>query len=445
MTRVLLVEPDAIQRQALRESLEANGFTVTETADVSQTRPIDTQDIRAVISNASLPSGPGINLLSLLATPVILIADQGSVRQAVAAMKRGAADYLARPFETDELIAAIERLAVTSAAASDDPASNAYPMIGKCPAMLELFDSIRKVAPTETTALIQGESGTGKELVARALHASSSRRHAPMISLNCAAIPQSLVESELFGHEQGDIGAGRSRNGLVEAAHEGTLFLDEIGELPLEAQARLLRVLQEGAIRPLGATETRQVDVRLIAATHRDLRNLTESGRFREDLFYRLNVVSLVVPPLRERGSDIVLLAESVLGKTGEKFNKPQLRLSAEALDVIRRYHWPGNVRELENAIERAVILCDHEVVEPDLLAIEPLRAEPPSESPEIDPSTTLEDYFVKFVLEHQDQHTETELASRLGISRKSLWERRQRLNIPRKRTKQRRPRRDAK
>jgi DNA-binding NtrC family response regulator len=447
MTRVLLVEPDATKRSALRATLEANGIAVTETADVSQTQPIDVQNIRAVISNASLPSGPGIDLVSRLAAAIILIADNGSVRQAVAAMKRGAADYLVRPFDPDELIAAIERLAATSVALSADPATNVfYPMIGKCPAMLELFDRITKIAPTETTVLIQGESGTGKELVARALHASSSRQQAPMISLNCAAIPETLVESELFGHERGAFtGASNSRNGLVEAAHQGTLFLDEIGELPLEAQARLLRVLQEGEIRRVGATETRQVDVRLIAATHRDLRNLTEAGRFREDLFYRLNVVTLAVPPLRERGDDIIELAQSVLTKTCENLNKPQLTLSSEALDVVRRYHWPGNVRELENVIERAVILCDHEVIEPDLLAIEPLRTAPPTESLELEPSTSLEDYFVNFVLEHQDQLTETELASRLGISRKSLWERRQRLDIPRKRTKQRRPRRDVK
>jgi two-component system, NtrC family, response regulator HydG len=238
--------------------------------------------------------------------------------------------------------------------------------------------------------------------------------------------------------------AAPRHNGLVEAAHGGTLFLDEIGELPIEAQARLLRVLQLGEVRRIGSTQTRAVDVRLVAATHRDLRRLTKAHQFREDLFYRLNVVNLHVPPLRERGEDVLQLADAMLANTCKRFNKSGLRFSEGAIVAMRTYTWPGNVRELENAIERAVILCETDAIDADLLAIDPEPRKPSaakaSQGPEN--ATSLEHYFVRFVLEHQDQLTETELAQKLGISRKSLWERRQRLDIPRKRTRQRRPRR---
>jgi DNA-binding NtrC family response regulator len=394
--------------------------------------------------------------------PVIVMASHVSLRAAVDAMKLGAADFITRPFDQEELLLTLERVQkeqrlVRQNAVLRSELSRDYPvagMIGSCAPMRQLFDRIRKVAPTESTVLILGESGTGKELVARALHDQSPRRDAPMISLNCAAIPDSLIESELFGHEKGAFtGAGNARRGLVEAADGGTLFLDEIGELPLEAQARLLRVLQEGEIRRVGAVQVRQVDVRLIAATHRDLRTLAERGEFREDLFYRLNVVTLSLPALRERGDDIFELAERLLERACQRLHKPRLAFADSALNAMTAYAWPGNVRELENAIERAVILSDGTEITVDLLAIEtrfPERTAVPANPPRIggeaaatgaDDNTTLEDYFVRFVLDHEDHMTETEIAQRLGISRKSLWERRQRLDIPRKRTRNRGPR----
>jgi two-component system response regulator HydG len=320
-------------------------------------------------------------------------------------------------------------------------------MIGSCGAMRLLYERIRKVAPTESTVLVLGESGTGKELVARALHEQSGRAAAPMISLNCAAIPDSLIESELFGHEKGAFtGAGSARQGLVEAATGGTLFLDEIGELPLEAQARLLRVLQEGEIRRLGAVETRKVDVRLIAATHRDLSQLAQTGRFREDLFYRLNVVNLTLPALRDRGDDILELSERLLERACVKLQKIRLRFSDAALAALAAHSWPGNVRELENAVERAVILADGEEITPENLALGGQSAPPesppalathpaPAPSPQ-EGTASLEDYFVRFVQENEGRLTETALAEQLGISRKSLWERRQRLGIPRRKSK---------
>jgi transcriptional regulator with PAS, ATPase and Fis domain len=275
-----------------------------------------------------------------------------------------------------------------------------------------------------------------------------------MISVNCAAIPDTLIESELFGYEKGAFtGAATNREGLVAAADGGTLFLDEIGELPLEAQARLLRVLQEGEVRPLGSVESRKVDVRLVAATHRDLRKLTREGKFREDLYFRLNVVQLELPPLRDRGRDIINIAESLLQRYCSQFGKSQLKLSNAAMDSIMSYNWPGNVRELENAMQRAVILCeDNNEIGDHLLSIDlnddnNLGNDGDSilETPRLasrngsgrthvnaTEDLSLEDYFQRFVLEHQDTMSETELARKLGVSRKCLWERRQRLGIPR-------------
>jgi DNA-binding NtrC family response regulator len=269
-----------------------------------------------------------------------------------------------------------------------------------------------------------------------------------MISVNCAAIPESLIESELFGHEKGAFtGASASRAGLVEAADGGTLFLDEIGELPLEAQARLLRVLQEGEIRRVGSTQSQKVDVRLIAATHRDLKNLAKVGQFREDLYYRLHVIALKLPPLRERGDDVLEIAEAFLARQCARMGCEPMHFSREAEQAVRHYAWPGNVRELENAIERASILSESPEISPELLGIdielsaldddfdEPGMLGAGSTGNEPTEDLSLEDYFQHFVLEHQDHMTETELARKLGVSRKCLWERRQRLGIPRRKS----------
>jgi DNA-binding NtrC family response regulator len=313
--------------------------------------------------------------------------------------------------------------------------------------MQELFRRIRKVAMTDSTVLINGESGTGKELVAQAIHKLSGRRQEDMISVNCAAIPENLIESELFGHEKGAFtGATSTRTGLVEAANGSTLFLDEIGELPLEAQARLLRVLQENEIRKVGSVQSRKVDVRLVAATHRDLKQLVNEGDFREDLYYRINVMALLIPPLRDREEDIQKLAEAILQRTCTRLKTPRLQFNQEAREAIQKYPWPGNVRELENAIERAVVLAETDQITTDLLAIDTDTAGRHSAAagPDNDPEAaitgseaseelSLEDYFQRFVLEHQDSMTETQLAKKLGISRKCLWERRQRFGLPRK------------
>ena len=373
---------------------------------------------------------------------VIILAENASVPAAVACMQRGAVDYLEMPVDGAHLIAAIERASASNAKAAQLPLEH-FPMIGSSPPMRELKERINKVAPTDTTVLILGQSGTGKELVARALHAASQRAEAPLITLNCATVPQNLIEAELFGLEQYE-SAGNNR-GLIEAAEGGTLFLDEIAELPPPAQARLLRVTQ-GENRRVGSSDTHTVDVRVIAATHRNLEQLTSSGKFREDLYYRLNVVRLDIAPLSDRSEDIVEIAHWLLERTAGRLNKQGLTFGDDALDAMSRYHWPGNVRELENAIERAAILADAKSeITQALLAIEPSHAPNLVADTSADrDQTSLEDYFVRFVLDNQDQFTETELAEKLGISRKSLWERRQRLNIPRRKTRKRGPRRDS-
>ncbi len=462
MSHVLIVEHGSPSRTALKRLLEEHGHQVTEADGIEQACQRELDGFALILADLRLPGGLGTDLIpAARGVPVVIMAHHASLRAAVDAMKLGAAEFIARPFDQDELLLTLQRVQKTQRIARQNAVlksdlSREYPvagMIGSSPAMHELFERIAKVAPTESTVLILGESGTGKELVARALHDQSRRSDAPMISLNCAAIPDTLIESELFGHEKGAFtGAQSTRRGLVEAADGGSLFLDEIGELPLEAQARLLRVLQEGEIRRLGAIETRRVDVRLVAATHRDLRALVRRGEFREDLFYRLNVVTLSLPPLRDRGEDIIELAGQLLERACLRLHKPPITFARDAIDAMRAYHWPGNVRELENAIERAVILSDGNEISADQLALGPglerpaqVEKEPPAPaepSNSAEGAESLEEYFIRFVLEHQDTMTETEIAQRLGISRKSLWERRQRLGIPRKRSGSRGPRR---
>jgi len=443
MTHVLLVEPDPEDRRQLRQLLEKGGFGVKEVTSEDLAKPFDISDVHCIVSSsAPHPDGYAALLDIAGSVPVILVTHDGSVAGAVAAIKRGASDYLSYPLAAEELTAAVQR-ATSSASVTTNRAD--FPMIGQCPAMRELFERIAKIAPTNASVLIQGESGTGKELVAHALHAASTRQKAPMISLNCAAIPSSLIEAELFGRDDADNPTlDIPRNGLLEAANGGTLFLDEIGELPTDAQARLLQVLREGEIRRVGSTEAVRVDIRLLTTTHRDLQKLITSEQFREDLYYRLNVVTLDIPPLRERDDDVLLLADAILVRTTRKLAKISMSFSADARRAMLDYPWPGNVWELENAVERAVILCDGKNIEATLLAIEVPKPHPPEVQAAATDQTSLEDYFVSFVTAHQEQLTETELAEKLGISRKSLWERRQRLKIPRKKTKKRGPRRDS-
>jgi len=308
---------------------------------------------------------------SSLAT-VILMSAYGSVDLAIEAMKVGAYDYISKPFKQDEVLIALTKAEERESLRRENRAlkeairkeQTVHGILGKSDAISKVFSTISKVADYKTTVLIQGESGTGKELVARALHSGSSRKNKPFIPLNCGAIPETLLESELFGHKRGAFtDAHADKKGLFAEAHQGTLFLDEIGELPLTLQVKLLRVLQEGSVRPLGATRDQEVDVRVVAATVRDLRHEVEEKRFRDDLFYRLNVLQINVPPLRDRRDDILLLVEHFIERNNGRLGTKIREVDLHTRKLLLNYPWPGNVRELENTIERAVVLAEGDVI----------------------------------------------------------------------------------
>ncbi len=436
--RILVVDDEQVIRHALRRLLERHGYRVETAASVEEVlERHDPADFHLLLVDVRLPGRPGTELIGPSPVPVVVMTSYASVPSAVEAMKLGAADYVAKPFDHDELLLVLEQALAQHRREQSRQRLQAtveehWPvkgMVGRCPAMRTLFEQIARVAPTPASVLILGESGTGKELVARALHDRSPLRDAPFVAVNCATIPENLVESELFGHVKGAFtGADRDRTGLIQSADGGTLFLDEIAELPLPVQARLLRVLQDGELRPVGAERPRRVQVRVLAATNRDLEGLVREEKFRGDLYFRLRVVELRLPPLRERGDDLFLLAEHLLEKACRRLNRPPMTLTPEAREALRGHHWPGNVRELENALERAAILATGDEVDAELLGLEHSR--PPEPTRDL----SLDDYFRRFVLEHQDHLTETELARRLGISRKTLWQRRRRLGIPRPR-----------
>ncbi len=463
MDSILIVEDEEVIRHALKRLLQHHDYAVEEAAsvrDAQENHQLDRFDL--IISDLRLPGAPGTDLIKQAGeVPILIMTSYASMRSAVASMKAGAVDYIAKPFDHDEMLNSVQQIiAQHSPHRSPQRQRSSLPqtrqgplgsMIGNCPPMLQLYDYIGKVAHTDSTVLIHGETGTGKELVAKSVHQLSRRSEKQLICVNCAAIPETLIESELFGYEKGAFtGANTNRMGLIEAADGGTLFLDEIGELPLEAQARLLRFIQENEIRRIGSVQSMKVDVRLICATHRDLKALSESGDFRPDLYYRINVMQLVLPPLRERGKDILAIAETLLDKCCDKFGKPAMRFSPKTIQAITTYGWPGNIREMENVIERAAILCDGDEIDEQLLNIDlelvnvaslrqslsPQYQAASSKPNNHNEELSLEDYFQRFVLEHQDSMSETELARKLGVSRKCLWERRQRLGIPRKRSK---------
>lgn len=453
MTRILIVEDEDIIRNSLRKLLERKGYEVSDSHAIQDaTQRFQLADFDLIISDLRLPGAPGSDLIKLAGdVPVLIMTSYASLRSAVDTMRMGAVDYIPKPFDHDEMLTAVTRILKSRAREPvfHTPSHASRGMIGDSAVMKRVFNIIHKVAPTDATVLIQGETGTGKELVARAIHNESRRANKELICVNCAAIPETLIEAELFGHEKGAFtGATEARKGLVAAADGSTLFLDEVGELPLEAQARLLRVLQEGEVRPIGSVVSRKVDVRLVAATHRNLRKMCDEGTFREDLYYRINVLNLNLPPLRERGKDVLALAEHLLLNFTKKLGiERELRFAPDAVQAITSYGWPGNIREMENALQRAVILCEPgEPITHDLLGIdlklvsteqadgrEAAGSDKQAWAQEPPEGVSLEDYFTRFVLENQDQMSETELARRLGISRKNLWERRQRLGIPRR------------
>ncbi len=372
--RVLLIDDDPRVRASLKMVLEPI-YDILQASDGHEGLAVfrkDEPDL--ILLDVILPGTDGLAVLQMLrmeskTPPVIMLTGTKSVKTAVDAMKLGAADYLSKPFDVDELRIVIDRVLNSSELEREVKQLRAqvvqryafHNLIGKSQGMQEIYSKIEQVADSRTTVLITGESGTGKELVARALHYNSARRERPFIALNCAALPETLIESELFGHEKGSFTDATARRvGQFELANTGTLFLDEIGDLSPVTQAKLLRVIQEREFTRIGGVQPIKVDVRIVAATNKNLDDLVRKGQFREDLYYRINVIALFLPPLRERGEDIPLLAKHFLEKRLEEERRPRIEFEKDALELLTRYSWPGNVRELENFVEQAFIWSQH-------------------------------------------------------------------------------------
>jgi DNA-binding NtrC family response regulator len=374
MEPLLLVEDKNELRAMLRKALERSGYTVDEAPDgTAAIQKVRARRYLLVITDLKMPGASGLDVLretkhADATIPVILLTAFGSVEEAVTAMKEGAFDFLQKPVDLDHLKLLVQRAARQQELLRENlllreeyTARYGFPrIVGEHASIREISQQIQRIAATDSTALLLGESGTGKELFARAIHHLSNRREQPFVALNCAAIPEGLVENELFGHERGAFtGAGARKVGKMDLAHRGTLFLDEIGELPLAIQAKLLRVLEERRFERVGGTQLIEVDVRIVVATNRDLQKLMQEKLFREDLYFRISAVPITIPALRDRGNDVLMLAEYFLDKFSREFAKPGLELSQDAKQRLVEYRWPGNVRELQNTLERAVILAD--------------------------------------------------------------------------------------
>ena len=441
MSNILVVEDEPIIQDSLVRLLQRQGHDVTGVASVAEAEENSINMYDLIISDLRLPGEPGTELISRAApTPVLIMTSYSTVSSAVEAMKQGAVDYISKPFNHDEMILTVKRILEKTSIEQQnsilqEEIARHYPidgMIAHCDPMLKVIDRIRRVAQTDTTVLIIGETGSGKELVARSIHFQGNRKKQALVNVNYAAFAENQIESELFGHERGAFtGALQMKKGLIEVASGATLFLDEIGELPLDSQARLLSVLQDNEIRRVGSNKIITVDVRIIAATHKNLAQMVQEGRFREDLFFRLNVFEINLPPLRERGSDIRLLADMLLAKQSHRTHRKSMEISEDAYAKLQAYAWPGNVRELENVMERAVILAHSRIIQADDLALIENGKVENLPLYELENRLSLDDYFVSFVKKYQPQYNETELARMLGISRKNLWEKRQRLDIP--------------
>jgi DNA-binding NtrC family response regulator len=439
---ILVVEDDAAMREMLREALDEEGYAVEAVGGGRDgVERVKRGGVDLVVSDVKMPDIDGLDLLrevkAVSPSPhVITITAFGSIDTAIRAVKLGAFDYITKPFEIEQLILSVEKALAERALRSEvarlraevQRSSRFGDIVGKSPVMREVFDLIRRLSSSSATVLLTGESGTGKELVAKSLHVNSPRRGGSFVALNCATIPDTLLDSELFGHKRGAFTDARAdRAGLFVEANGGTLFLDEIAELSPALQAKLLRVLQEGEIRPLGASRAERVDVRVIAATNKDLEARLKTGAFREDLFYRLNVVHIHLPPLRERVEDLLALSEHLLAQSAARAGKEVRGLHESAKKALLAHAWPGNVRELVNVIERAVALCDGGIIRVEDLpsAVRERRAgEPDTMQAALARGLTLaelEREFIQRVLTAEGGN-KTRAAQRLGLDRKTLY-----------------------
>ncbi|MEP6677949.1 MAG: sigma-54 dependent transcriptional regulator [Betaproteobacteria bacterium] len=441
--RVLVIEDDRSVGVSIELLLTSRGYgvvhvtTCTEGIERALTGAFD-----LVVTDLRLQDGSGLDVVTAIkasheGVPVVVMTGYSSVETAVQALRHGAVDYLIKPYNNDEFVYAVER-AISEWQMRRENALlkrnlrtlyESTSIIGESREIKRVLEVVRKVANTDATVYIRGESGTGKELVAQAIHRESSRSGAAFVAVNCGAIPSELVESELFGHVKGAFTSATSTSeGLMMEAQGGTLFLDEVGGLPLNVQIKLLRALQEREVRPVGGKEARRIDVRFIAASNKDLKQAVATGDFREDLFYRLNVINIHVPPLRERGGDVELLVRYFMKHYSRKMGKRIRELDSNFKAFVTSYHWPGNVRELQNLIERAAILADSDTLSFDDMSDEQLPDPAPANGIAIGGRPlTVEDYMRHVVTQYQATHNENEIARMLGIGRKALWVRRRR------------------
>jgi DNA-binding NtrC family response regulator len=446
MPDILLVEDKDSLRRVLSLTLANAGYTVTESADArAATQEISRAPHRLVLTDLRMPHGSGLDVLRAARTadpdiPVIVMTAYGSIDEAVQAMKDGAHDFLQKPVDSNHLLLLVERALEQARLRTENillreewSRRYGFPrIIGESDAIKRAVGETQRVSQTEANVLLLGESGTGKELFARAVHHLSPRRDKPFVAINCAAIPETLIENELFGHERGAFtGAGERRHGKFELASGGTVFLDEIGEMPLSVQSKLLRVIEEKMVDRIGGRAPIPVDVRIVAATNKDLRQAAETGEFRRDLFFRLAVFPVEIPPLRERGEDATLLARHFAAQLGKEMYGRAASLSEASITAIRNHSWPGNVRELENAIERACILADSATLEPEDLGLVKSKVGATEAFNELDMTGTLaeaSDRAARFVerrkiiealAAHEGNKTRAALA--LGVSYKTL------------------------
>jgi DNA-binding NtrC family response regulator len=438
--RILVVDDDLSVAQVIARMAEDLGHAAAVAGSVEEALvQLSQAPFDIVLTDLTMPGRSGLDLLKHVQTespeiPVVLITGQGAIDTAMEAIKGGAYDYLAKPAQREMLGALLRRALEKKRMAEEvrhlqrevSKRSPAGEIVGASAQMLEVYKTLQRVAPSRTSVLILGESGTGKELVARKLHERSPRRAERFVAVNVSAIPEGLLESEMFGHVRGAFtGAMTARRGLFDEAHRGTLFLDEIGDLSAPLQAKLLRVIQEHRLKPVGGNEEHEVDVRLVGATHRDLDEMVRRGLFREDLYYRMNVVSISLPPLRERGApDIEMLVGHFLRKYEQETGKTSPGVSPEAFELLRAYAWPGNVRELENVVERAVLMSTHGFITPEALPprLHGVPSAPSSPAPESAflPLNTLVERYVERVVDHV-KGNRTRAAQILGISRRTL------------------------
>jgi DNA-binding NtrC family response regulator len=434
MIRVLVVDDEEPLRRLLKKELSRKGFSVEVAPDGRQALDLLKNSVYDVILlDIMMPGVNGISVMRKLkedssAPAIIVLTGKATVETAVEAMKNGAYDYLTKPYKLDELIIIIHRayefsrLRIKNQLLEQELIRKETPFefICKSRQLSEILSLIKKIAPTDSPVFIQGESGTGKELIANTIWHYSKRNRVPLVALNCATLSENLIESEIFGHEKGAFtNAYQTKHGIVEVADKGTLFLDEIAEMPLGLQAKLLRFLDSGEFRRVGGNKILNVDVRVIAATNKNLTDLIKAGHFREDLYYRLNVINITLPPLRERKEDIPELSRFFLKKYGHKLSKSASDFAPEVLDLFSSYDWPGNVRELENIIERAVILSDSEQIAKEDVSIPAVRAG--RETPAASSLEEMEKEHIQKVL-HEAEGNQSRTSQLLGIDRKTLY-----------------------